>query len=325
MSLVDLFHLSKEDVERYMKLIQVMKDAKRDNAVPRLLKGKTLAMIYELPSSRTRVSFANAMTLLGGQALYLKPGDIHLGKKEELRDTAKVLSGMCDGLLMRAWEHSSLEELERFSTVPVINGLTDFNHPSQGLSDLFTIMEHTNKPLEELKVVFIGDKSNVFMSLLHVCMIMNISFVQISPKRFQVETKYMKKLKEKYPNYTGTITITDKLTQLKGADVVYTDLWWWVHQEDEKFIRKEAFYGKYTVTEDMLKKTKNPDVVFMHCLPANRDLEVSSEVLDGEHSIVFDQSENRLYTEMAILFDLLYDDRDPEKVEEYKGKIMELK
>jgi len=317
-----LFSFKKDDVLEYLELAKVMKQARKENAVPRLLEGKTLGMLFELPSTRTRVSFSNAMTLLGGHALFLKPGEIHYGKKEKLKDTSRVLSSMCDGLVMRAWKHDTIEIMDKYSEVPVINGLTDYNHPSQALSDLFTIMETTDKLCNDIKIVYVGDKSNVFISLLHICLIMNISITQVAPKKYQIEKSYIDEMINKYPDYSSEFKVTDKFTALKNADYVYTDLWWWVHQEDEKASRLNAFYDKYTVTEEVLKKTKNPNVKFMHCLPANRELEVNDEVLEGDSSIVFHQSENRLYIEMAILAKALYIERDEIKVKDFETKIL---
>ena len=165
---IDIHSLSENEIFEIIDLATIYKKAKKEDAIPQILKGKSLAMIFELPSSRTRVSFENAMTLLGGHALYLKPGEIHLGPREIMEDTSKVLSRLCDGIIMRAWDHNSIVELSNYATVPVFNGLSDYNHPTQALADVMTIIENIDKDIKDIDLTFIGDRTNVCNSLMNI-------------------------------------------------------------------------------------------------------------------------------------------------------------
>lgn len=303
---LDINDLSKESILEIIELAKMFKQAREDQAIPKILEGKSLAMIFELPSSRTRISFENAMTLLGGHALYLKPGEIHVHPRESLEDTSKVVSRLCDGIIMRAWHHESILELAKHATVPVFNALSDYNHPTQALADIMTIQENIMKPLEEIDITFIGDQTNVCKSLLHVCGKLNISFKHLGPKKYQLKNTDVEKVLNLNPGYNKNIIVSDNLKYIKNTDVIYTDLWWWIDQEIEREVRKEVFYPKFQVNEDILKKSKNPEIKFMHCLPANRGMEVTSEVLDGNNSLAFKQSENRLYIQMALLSHYMY-------------------
>ncbi|KFZ26479.1 MAG: Putrescine carbamoyltransferase [Candidatus Izimaplasma bacterium HR2] len=303
---IDINSLSKKEIFEIIDLAIMFKKAKKDEAIPQILKGKSLAMIFELPSSRTRVSFENAMTLLGGHALYLKPGEIHLGSREILEDTSKVLSRLCDGIFMRAWEHNSIIELSNHATVPVFNGLSDYNHPTQALADVMTIIENIDKDIKDIDLTFIGDRTNVCNSLLNISMKLGMGFKQIGPKKYHMKKEVIEEAVKANPKYKKSILITDNMKYIKGTDIIYTDLWWWIDQEVEKEIRKNAFMDKYQVNIEKLNKTKNPNIKFMHCLPANREMEVTSEVLDGENSLAFMQTENRLYIQMALLSHYMY-------------------
>ncbi len=298
---IDINNLSKKEILGIIELAKRFKKAKYDNALPNLLEGKSLAMIFELPSSRTRISFENAITSLGGHAIYLRPGEIHLGSRETLQDTGKVLSRLCDFIIMRAWEHSSILELAESASVPVFNALSNYNHPSQALSDIMTISENLNKDYDEIVITFIGDRTNVCHSLLNISAKLNIEFRQIAPKRYQINNAILKNTLLHNPDYNKEIIRSDKTKFLKNSDIIYTDLWWWITEEDEKDVRKNAFLSKYQVSCDKITNTKNPNVLFMHCLPANREMEVTSEVLDSKMSLAFEQVENRLYIQMALL------------------------
>ena len=207
----------------------MLKKARYDGAVPPLLKNKTLAMIFEEPSTRTRVSFEAAMTLLGGHAQYYRPGDLHLGAKECLYDTAKVLSRMCDGIICRALKHSTVTGLAKYAEIPVFNGLTDYNHPTQAICDIFTMLEHcTDEQLYDtckIKVVFVGDATNVCSSTMHLTTQLGMNFVHIAPKKYQSPKECVDIAKQHIKNIgKGSVKVTDDLNEVKGADFIYTDV-----------------------------------------------------------------------------------------------------
>jgi putrescine carbamoyltransferase len=296
---------SREEVLDLVALAKRFKEARANDAVPPLLKGKNIAMYFELPSTRTRVSFDHAMSLLGGHAVYLKPGEVHIPPRESLSDMARVLSRLSDGIVVRAWRQETIEDIAEAASVPVFNALSNLNHPTQVLADLLTMMEHTDKPIDQWKVVFVGDRTNVCYSLLQLAAILGFTFVQLAPRKYQLSASDIAAL-DLRPNQVIT---TEHKKHLDQADFVYTDLWWWIDQEHERHIRKDAFYDTYQVNEALLAKTNNPDVLFLHCLPANREMEVTSEVLDGPRSLAFEQTENRLYVQMALLAHLLHPTR----------------
>jgi len=321
---IDINEMSKEEILEILKLAKMYKKASNEDAVPQVLEGYNLAMIFELPSSRTRISFENAMSLLGGHAIFLKPGEIHLGTREELEDTAKVLSRLCDGIVMRAWKHESILELTKHATVPVFSGLSDYNHPNQALADVLTISEHIDKDFEDIDITFIGDRTNVCNSLLNISMKLGMTFKQIAPKKYQMKQDVMDKATKANPDYKKRVMITDNMKYIKNTDIIYTDLWWWIDQEIEKDVRKEVFFDKYQVDMAKIKKAKNPNVKFMHCLPANREMEVTSEVLDSEYSLAFELTENRLYIQMALLSYFMYQKKNlpsEETLKRYKDLI----
>ncbi|WP_425380196.1 ornithine carbamoyltransferase [Spiroplasma endosymbiont of Stenodema calcarata] len=309
---IDTQDFSKNEILNLLTLMQKLKTARYNGAILPLLQNRTLAMIFEEPSTRTRVSFEAAMTLLGGHAQYLKPGEIHLGQKESLYDTIKVLSHMTDGILIRAWKHETVTAIAKNADVPVFNGLSDYNHPTQALCDLFTILEHTdptlylNNDFSKLKIVFIGDSTNVCSSLMHITTKMGMNFIHIAPKKYQSPSAWtdIAKANIKEAN-SGSVLVTDDLTHVKNANIIYTDLWWWVDQEDEADERVKAFKPTYQITNALMAKA-GPQAKFMHCLPASRNIEVMDEVIDGEQSIVFQQAENRLTAQLALLVYFIY-------------------
>lgn len=305
---VDTQDFTKEELLGLLGLIRLIKDADRQGATPRLLPDASLALIFEEPSTRTRVSFEVAMTQLGGHALYLKPGEIHLGERESLGDTARVLSRMVDAIVARALKHQTVLGLAEAATVPVINGLTDYNHPTQVVCDVFTMMEHmpAGKRLEDLNVTFVGDSTNVLSSLMHICTQLGMHFTHAAPKKYQPPLRWREIAQENCRKSGGTLRITeDVVAAVREADFVYTDLWWWVGQEDEIPERRAAFMPAYQVNSDLLRHAP-AHCKFMHCLPASRGVEATDEVLDSPQSIIFDQAENRLHTEKGILVWLLY-------------------
>ena len=284
-------------------LAGMLKDADRDGCVPALLHRRSLGMIFEEPSTRTRVSFEVAMVKLGGHALYLRPGEIHLGVRESLGDTARVLSRMCDVIEARVLRHQTVVDLAAEASVPVLNGLSDYNHPTQALADLVTMSEHLppGKPLQECTVVFVGDATNVCSSLMHLTTKFGMHFIHAGPQRYLSPPDWLKIAEQNLTEAgRGSVAVTDEVEDaVRAADFVYTDVWWWVGQEGEIPERTAAFLPRYQVNKALLAKA--PRARFMHCLPASRGVEVTDEVIDSAASIVFDQAENRLHTEKALL------------------------
>jgi putrescine carbamoyltransferase len=305
---IDTQDFDKSELLAIIELIRQLKEADKAGACPRLLEGASLGMLFEEPSTRTRVSFEVAMTKLGGHALYLKPGEIHLGQRESLEDTADVLERMVDVIEARTLKHSTTVALARKSDVPVINGLTDYNHPTQVLSDVFTMLEHAppGRKLEELSVTFVGDATNVCNSLAAICTQMGMTFTHAAPSRYQIGERVQTLAARNCERSRGYLHVTEDVqSAVARADFVYTDLWWWVGQEDEVSERREAFMPKYQLNADLLSHAQ-PHCRVMHCLPASRGVEATDEVLDSAQSIVFDQAENRLHTEKGLLVWFVY-------------------
>ena len=305
---IDTQDFSKQELLDIIDLSRKIKAADRQGCTPRLLQDASLAMIFEEPSTRTRVSFEVAMTELGGHALYLKPGEIHLGVRESLHDTAKVLSRMCDAIFCRALKHATVTELARFAEVPVFNGLTDYNHPTQVVCDVITMMEHipAGKRLEDLNVTFIGDATNVLSSLMLMCTRMGMHFTHAAPRKYQAPEEWVGWARDNCAVSGGTVSITeDPIAAVRNADFVYTDLWWWVGQEDQIPERRAAFMPNYQVNKVLFEKAP-AHCKFMHNLPASRGVEATDDVLDHPRSIIFDQSENRLHAEKGLLAYFIY-------------------
>ena len=305
---IDTQDFSKAELLDIIHLTSLIKTADKQGCTPKLLADASLAMIFEEPSTRTRVSFEVAMTELGGHALYLKPGEIHLGVRESLYDTAQVLSRMCDVIMARTLKHETITDLAKHATVPVINGLTDYNHPTQVVCDVLTMIEHmpVEKKLEELNITFIGDATNVLSSLMLVTTRMGMHFTQAAPKKYQAPLKWVEWAKENCINSGGSVYLTDDpIEAVKNADYIYTDLWWWVGQEDQIPEREAAFMPNYQVNLKLFEKAPS-HCMFMHCLPASRGVEATDEVMDHARSIIFDQSENRLHAEKGLLVYFVY-------------------
>lgn len=266
------------------------------------LEGKSLGMIFEKPSTRTRISFEVGTTQLGGHALYLSPKDLQLGRGETIADTAKVLSRYVDGIMYRAFEHDMMVELAENSTVPVISGLDDVEHPCQIVADLLTIKEKKND--FDQKLVYVGDGNNVCHSLLLGSALVGMDMTACVPEGYDPDQDIVDKAKEVGKENGAEIDIQRKPSEaVENADVIYTDVWVSMGDEKEKEKRMNDFEG-YQINKDFVKKAKE-DVIVMHCLPAHRGVEITSEVMDGPHSVVFDQAENRLHAQKAIMAELM--------------------
>ncbi len=305
---IDTQDFTKQELLGIIELACQIKAADKQGCTPKLLDGASLAMIFEEPSTRTRVSFEVAMTELGGHALYLKPGEIHLGVRESMYDTAKVLSRMCDVIEARTLKHTTVTELARHADVPVINGLTDYNHPTQVVCDALTMIEHMppHKRLEDLNVTFIGDATNVLSSLMLMCTRLGMHFTHCAPQQYQAPAEWQAEARKNCQASGGSLRVTDDpLLAVQDADFIYTDLWWWVGQEDQIPERRAAFMPRYQVNGELFGKAPQ-HCQFMHCLPASRGVEVTDEVMDHPRSIIFDQSENRLHMEKALLVYFVY-------------------
>lgn len=268
-----------------------------------ILHGKVMGMIFQKPSLRTRVSFDMAMRHLGGDALYLSPNEIGLGQRESIADVSRVLSSYVDILMARVFEYSQILELARYSSVPVINGLSDYNHPCQALADLFTLQEvFTN--WEDLKIAYIGDGNNMAVSLMHICAKLGLVFSIASPEGYTVKDSIIAAARAEAQKTGSEIRLfQDPEQAVAGADVVYSDTWTSMGQEEETAVREEAF-SRYQVNATLLQKAKSTAVV-MHCLPAHRGKEITDDVADGPQSIIFRQAENRLHAQKAIIAHLL--------------------
>ena len=306
--LIDTRDFDRHELTGLLELIRLLKEADRDGAVPQLLRGRSLGMIFEEPSTRTRVSFEVAMAKLGGHALYLKPGEIHLGARESLYDTAKVLSRMCDVIEARTLKHETVTGLARDCDVPVINGLSDFNHPTQAVCDLYTMLEHLpeDRRLQDCTVVFVGDRTNVCSSTMFIAAQFGMHFIHAAPRAYQSPPDWIASAKLLASQSGGSVEVTAEVEDaVAHADFIYTDLWWWVDQEDEIPERRAAFMPRYQVNRELFARAPG-HAQFMHCLPASRGVEVTDDVIDHERSIVFDQAENRLHAEKGILVWLTY-------------------
>jgi putrescine carbamoyltransferase len=304
---IDTQDYSRTELLQIIELAARLKDADKVGACPRLLEGASLGMLFEEPSTRTRISFEVAMTKLGGHALYLRPGEIHLGQRESLEDTADVMERMVDVIEARTLKHSTVTRLAKRADVPVINGLTDYNHPTQVLCDVLTMMEHAGgKPLRDIRITFVGDATNVCNSLAAICTQMGMHFTHAAPVQYQVREPVVALADANCRESGGTLRITDDVhAAVADADFLYTDLWWWVGQESEIPDRRAAFMPKFQLNTALLAQAP-PSCRVMHCLPASRGVEATDEVLDSPQSIIFDQAENRLHMEKALLVWLVY-------------------
>ena len=298
-SLIEIHHLTIEQIWQIFELSKTLKMKRLTGEPHRLLEGKKLGMIFSKPSTRTRVSFEVGIYELGGMGLYFNQNDLQLKKSENIHDTAKVLSRYLDGIMIRTFDHQDVIDLAEYGSIPVINGLTDLHHPCQVLADLFTVLEKRGT-LKGLKMAYLGDGNNMAHSLLHGCSKVGMNIAIASPSGYKPAKHVVDESKQNAKYMGSKIEILDDPVQaVKNADIIYTDVWASMGQEKEAAERKKIFM-KYQVNPKLVKNAKD-DYLFMHCLPAHRGDEVVDEVADSPNSVIFDEAENRLHVQKAIM------------------------
>ena len=298
--LLSIHELSVDEVEEILQLAAELKAKQKAGIEHKLLAGKTLGMIFEKSSTRTRVSFETGMYQLGGQALFLSNRDLQLGRGEPIKDTARVLSRYLDGIMIRTYGHERVVELAEYADIPVINALTDLLHPCQVLTDLLTIREHKGKNLKGLKMAYVGDGNNMTNSYMYGCAKAGMEFVAATPEDYRPDPEVTKLALEDAKATGASITLmTDPVEAVKGADIVVTDTWASMGQEEEHDARKKIF-APYQVNSELMAHADKRAIV-MHCLPAYRGEEITEEVLEANADVIFDEAENRLHTQKAIM------------------------
>jgi ornithine carbamoyltransferase len=291
--------LSPAEVQDLLDLAIRLKKQYFDGGNPPLFKGKVLGMIFQKPSLRTRISFDMAMRHMGGDALYLSPSEIGLGQRESIADVARVLSGYVHALMARVFAHEHVLELAKWASIPVVNGLSDYNHPCQAMADALTIQEKFGEQ-KGLNVVFVGDGNNVAVSLMHVAAKLGWNFTLASPEGFDLNPKAVEVAKATASATGSRLQFwRDPHQAVKGANVIYTDTWTSMGQEEET-ARREKVFPPFQVNAKLVGEA-DKDVIVMHCLPAHRNHELTDEVADGPHSVIFPQAHNRLHAQKAIL------------------------
>lgn len=302
---ISIHDITREEFDQLLNLALKLKKENKEGIAHPILKGKTLGMIFTKSSTRTRISFEVGMYQLGGHPLFLNANDMQLGRGESIYDTANVMSRFVDGIMIRTYDHQDVLDLARYGTVPVINALTDYLHPCQALADLMTVYEHKGR-LRGLKLAYVGDGNNVAHSLLYACAKAGVNMSVATPKGYACAPEVVKNAKEDALETGAVIVETeDPVEEVKDADVICTDTWVSMGQEAEKAKRIEIFKD-YQVNAELFGKAKE-DAVFIHCLPAYRGYEVTEDVIDGPRSIVFDEAENRLHAQKAVLATLMVD------------------
>jgi len=292
--------LSSKQVQNLLDLAIELKKEHFKKGNKKIFKGKVLGMIFQKPSLRTRVSFDMAMRHCGGDALYLSPNEIGLGQRESIADVARVLSGYVDALMARVFAHEHVLELAKWSSIPVINALSDYNHPCQGMGDALTIEENFGRKSKGLNVTFVGDGNNVAVSMMHVSAKLGWNFTLASPEGYDLNPKAIE-IAQEIAKKTGSKLnfIRNPHEAVKGAQVIYTDTWTSMGQEEET-AKREKVFPPYQVNAKLVSEA-DKDVIVMHCLPAHRNHELTDDVADGPHSVIFPQAHNRLHAQKAIL------------------------
>ncbi|KUK17408.1 MAG: Ornithine carbamoyltransferase [Thermococcus sibiricus] len=290
---------TREEIETILKTAEMMKIWNKIGKPHRVLEGKTLAMIFQKPSTRTRISFEVGIYQLGGYGLYLNAQDLQLRRGETIADTARVLSRYVDGIMARVFDHQDVVDLAKYGSVPVINGLSDFSHPCQALADYMTIKEKKGR-IEGIKVVYVGDGNNVAHSLMIAGTKLGANVVVATPEGYEPDARVIKWAEENAAESGGSFELLhDPVQAVKDADVIYTDVWASMGQEAEAEERRKVFMP-FQVNKDLVKHAKK-DYIFMHCLPAHRGEEVTDDVVDSPNSVVFDEAENRLHAQKAAM------------------------
>ncbi len=298
--MLSIHDLSVDDFEEILALAAELKAMQKAGVEHHILEGKTLGMIFEKSSTRTRVSFETGMYQLGGQALFLSNRDLQLGRGEPIKDTARVLSRYLDGIMIRTYGHDRAQELAQWAEIPVINALTDLLHPCQVLTDMLTIREHKGKNLKDLKMVYVGDGNNMTNSFLYGAAKAGMTFVAATPEDYRPDAEVYKNALEDAKETGADISLmTDPIEAVKDADIVVTDTWASMGQEAEHDARKKIF-APYQVNKELLTKA-DKRVIVMHCLPAYRGEEITEDVFEENADVIFDEAENRLHTQKAIM------------------------
>ena len=299
--LLKLLDVSEKEILEILNLADQLKYERKHGIAHEHLKGKTLGMIFQKSSTRTRVSFETGMYQLGGQALFLSNRDLQIGRGEPVQDTARVLSRYLDGIMIRTFEQKEVEDLAKYGSIPVINGLTDFCHPCQILADLMTIREYKGS-FQGLKACFIGDGNNMANSLIVGCLKVGMSFALACPKGYEPDAEVLEFAKQYGDKFVMT---TNVLEAAKDADVVITDVWASMGQEEEKAKREAAFAG-YQINDEVMAVAK-PDAMVQHCLPAHREEEITTKVFEAHADEIFEEAENRLHAQKAVMVKLMKD------------------
>ncbi len=295
---------SPQELQEMLDLALELKTELKENGANRpLLKDKKLGMIFQKPSLRTRVSFERGMEQLGGSAMYIGPAEIGLGKRESIADVARVMSGYVDAIMARVFDHEHILELAKWSSIPVINGLSDYNHPCQAMADILTVLEEFGKT-QGINVTYVGDGNNVAVSLMQVCAKLGSNFTIANPKGFDMPASSIDEARQFAAESGSTITLLeDPHEAVENADVIYTDTWTSMGQEEET-AKREKVFPPYQVNEQLVNEARE-HVIVLHCLPAHRNHEITDAVADGPHSRLFPQAHNRMHAQKAILLKLL--------------------
>lgn len=293
--LLKMLDLSTDEIIEILNLADQLKYEQKNGIPHKRLEGKTLGMIFQKSSTRTRVSFETGMYQLGGYPLFLSANDLQIGRGEPVQDTARVLSRYLDGIMIRTFAQKEVEDLAEYGNIPIINGLTDFSHPCQVLADLMTIREHKNK-LEGLNFCYIGDGNNMANSLTVGCLKVGMNVTLACPERYYPDAKILEFVKQYPDNFK---IVNNPVEAAKNADVLYTDVWASMGQESEAEMRKIAFKG-YQINDDVMAVT-NPECMVLHCLPAHREEEITNKVFEEHANEIFDEAENRLHAQKAVM------------------------